>query len=183
MADPITTVAGIQIPSADPVFLSVVALHVPLGLTCVVAGALAMLSVKGPGRHPIAGTIYYWSTVAVFGSATVLSLMRWAEDYHLFILGALALAAAHLGRAARRRSWPGWARMHIAGMGSSYVLLLTAFYVDNGKQLPLWRDLPAWTYWTLPALIALPIMLWALLRHPRVKASRRDIRRPMAQRQ
>lgn len=24
-------------------------------------------------------------------------------------------------------------------MGSSYVLLLTAFYVDNGHQLPLWK--------------------------------------------
>jgi hypothetical protein len=147
-----------------------------LGLTCVLSGALAMLSVKGPVRHPTAGTIYYWSTVAVFCSATILSLMRWSEDFHLFLLGVLALAAAHLGRMARRRSWPGWARMHIAGMGSSYVVLLTAFYVDNGKQLPLWRDLPAWTYWTLPALIAAPIMLWALLRHPRVRASRRGLR-------
>jgi hypothetical protein len=176
------TVAGFQIPSSDPVFLSVVALHIPLGLSCVLSGAIAMLSVKGPGRHPTAGTIYYWSTMAVFGSATILSVMRWAEDYYLFILGALGFAAVHLGRMARRRSWPGWVRMHIAGMGSSYVLLLTAFYADNGRQLPLWRDLPVWTYWTLPALIATPIMLWALLRHPRVRKSRRDLR-SAAQRQ
>ena len=27
-------------------------------------------------------------------------------------------------------------------MGASYILLLTAFYVDNGKNLPLWRELP-----------------------------------------
>ena len=26
-------------------------------------------------------------------------------------------------------------------MGLSYILLLTAFYVDNGKSLPLWKDL------------------------------------------
>ena len=32
-------------------------------------------------------------------------------------------------------------KLHITGMGTSYVLLLTAFYVDNGKNLPLWRDL------------------------------------------
>ena len=56
-------------------------------------------------------------------------------------------------------------------MSSSYVLLLTAFYVDNGKQLPLWRQLPIWTYWTLPALIGAPIIVWALLRHPVVRQS------------
>src|SRR5713226_5732494 len=37
---------------------------------------------------------------------------------------------------------PRWARFHIVGMGLSYVLLLTAFYVDNGKNLPLWNRLP-----------------------------------------
>ena len=35
-------------------------------------------------------------------------------------------------------------------MGTSYVLLLVAFYVDNGKQLPIWKDLPHFTYWLLP---------------------------------
>ena len=164
----ITSIAGIQIPSSDPVFLSIVAIHVPLGLACVVSGVLAMLSVKGPGRHRTAGTIYYWSLAVLFASATVLSIMRWAEDYHLFILGALAFAAVHTGRMAGRRSWP--LRLHITMMGWSYVLLLTAFYVDNGKQLPLWRELPVWTYWTVPALVGAPLMLWALLRHPRVRA-------------
>jgi hypothetical protein len=41
--------------------------------------------------------------------------------------------------------------MHISGMGASYVLLLTAFYVDNGKNLPLWRELPQWAFWILPS--------------------------------
>jgi hypothetical protein len=44
--------------------------------------------------------------------------------------------------------------------------LLTAFYVDNGKSLPLWRDLPSITYWLLPAAVGLPLILYALLRHP-----------------
>ena len=153
MNDGTTTVAGIQIPSSDPVFLSLVAVHVLFGLMCVVSGAVAMLSAKTPGRHPTAGTIYFWSVAATFALTTVLSIMRWAEDYHLFILGALAFATASFGRMARRGRWPGWARSHITGMGSSYVLLLTAFYVDNGNQLPLWRDLPVWTYWTLPPAI------------------------------
>ena len=51
------------------------------------------------------------------------------------------------------------------------MLLLTAFYVDNGHQLPVWKELPAWTYWTLPALVGTPIIVWALLRHRVVKQS------------
>jgi hypothetical protein len=161
-----TVVAGIPIPSTSPIFLAVVGLHVLVGLVCVIAGAIAMLSPKRSGRHPTFGTIYYWGLVVVFVSATGLSVVRWAEDYHLFILGLLAFIAASVGRAARRQRWPRWARVHITGMGLSYILLLTAFYVDNGKSLPLWRDLPSITYWLLPAAVGLPLILYALLRHP-----------------
>ena len=167
--DAMTVVAGIEIPSTSPIFLTVVGLHVLVGLVCVVAGAIAMLSPKRSGRHPTFGTIYYWSLVAVFVSATGLSVVRWDEDYHLFILGVLALASASFGRAARRRRWSGWARLHITGMGFSYVLLLTAFYVDNGKSLPLWRDLPPIMYWLLPAMVGLPLIIRALVRHPLVR--------------
>ncbi len=135
-----TGVAGIRVPSSDPVFLTVVGLHVLFALVCAVTGIVAMLSNKRPGRHPTFGTIYYWCLSAVFVSATVLSVTRWTEDYPLFILGALSYASATFGRAARRRQWRNWLPMHISGMGVSYILLVTAFYVDNGKALPLWRE-------------------------------------------
>jgi hypothetical protein len=41
-------------------------------------------------------------------------------------------------------------------MSASYVLLLTAFYVDNGKHLPVWRSLPHLAYWLLPSAVGLP---------------------------
>src|SRR5579864_630842 len=126
MTDGITNVAGIEIPSADPVFLAVVGVHVLLGLACVVTGAIAMLSPKRAGRHPLYGTIYFWCLAGIFLTASVLAVVRWAEDYHLFILGTLSFAAAYLGREAKRQRWRNWARLHIAGMGTSYVLLLVA---------------------------------------------------------
>ena len=52
------------------------------------------------------------------------------------------------------------------GMGLSYILLVTAFYVDNGKNLPLWRDLPTIAYWLVPVAAGVPLLLHALLRHP-----------------
>ncbi len=161
-------ILGIPIPSSSPVFLAFVAVHVVAGLVCVIAGLVAMLSAKRPGRHPVAGTTYYWSLALVFASMSVLSAMRWREDADLFLLGALSFAAATMGRAARRIRWRGWLKYHIIGMGSSYVLLLTAFYVDNGPSLPLWRSLPSLISWVAPSLVGLPIIVRALLRHPLV---------------
>jgi hypothetical protein len=161
-----TVILGIKVPSTDPVFLTVLAFHVVAGLVCVVTGAVAMLSHKRPGRHPRFGTNYYWSLSVVFMTMTVLSIMRWAENYHLFILGMLAFAAASVGRTAHRQRWRDWVRPHLAGMGASYVLLLTAFYVDNGPNLPLWRELPRWAFWVLPATVGAPIIIYVMLRHP-----------------
>jgi len=169
MTDGITNVAGIEIPSADPVFLAIVGVHVLLGLACVATGAIAMLSSKRAGRHPRYGTIYFWCLAGIFLTATGLAAVRWAEDYHLFFLGTLSFAAAYLGRLAKRQRWHNWVRLHITGMGTSYVLLLIAFYVDNGKQLPIWKDLPSLIYWLLPAAIGIPLIVRALLWHPLVR--------------
>ncbi len=166
MGDGVTDIAGIEIPSTNPAFLTVVGIHILLGLSCAITGAIAMLSQKRAGRHPWNGTIYFWCLVGVFLTMAGLAAVRWAQDYHLFILGALSLAAAYFGRQARRRRWRHWARLHITGMGASYILLLIAFYVDNGKSLPLWKDLPPIAYWLLPAAVGIPLIVRALLWHP-----------------
>jgi hypothetical protein len=94
--------------------------------------------------------------------------MSWAENYHLFILGALSFTSAYFGRTAARRRWQQWPRLHLTGMGASYILMLTAFYVDNGKNLPLWKELPEIAIWFLPSAIGVPLILYALFRHPLV---------------
>ena len=129
-----------------------------------------VVATKGRGRHASFGTLYYRCLVVVFGSMALLSVVRWAEDYHLFILGTLALTAAVIARRAVRRQR---VRLHLIGMGTSYILLLTAFYVDNGAHLPVWRDLPPLTYWLLPAAIGLPLIFVTLRRHPLAHAERR----------
>ena len=172
MADEVTIVAGIPIPSISPVFLAMGAMHILFGLICAAAGIVAMLSGKGRGQHSNFGTIYFWSLSAVFASATALSIVRWGEDYHLFVLGALSFASAYWGRTALRRRWNGWGRQHITGMGASYILLLTAFYVDNGKNLPLWRELPQIAFWLMPGAVGIPTIVYALLRHPVVRRSK-----------
>jgi hypothetical protein len=163
------TVAGIPLPSDTPLFLVIVGLHVAAGLVCMVSGALAMLSRKAPGRHPLAGSIYVSALAVVFATMAAIAAVRWAEDNKLLALGLLSLAAALFGREARRRLWPNWARLHMTGMAASYILLLTAFYVDNGRNLPLWRLLPQWAFWVLPSAAGLPILANAFWRHPLVR--------------
>ena len=123
-----------------------------------------MLSQKRRGKHPKFGTMYYWSLAVLLASATVLAVMRWSEDYHLFIPGALSFTAASVGRIARRQLWRRWVDFHVSGMGLSYILMLTAFYVDNGKNLPVWRDLPYLAYWILPGAVGIPLIVNALTR-------------------
>jgi hypothetical protein len=168
------TVAGIPIPFGAPILQGLVGLHILFGLSCVVTGLVAMLSQKRAGPHPVFGTAYYWCLAVVFVSAAVLSALRWREDYHLFILGTLSFASATLGRTARRGAWRRWFVAHVSGMGMSYVLLLTAFYVDNGKNLPLWRELPTFAYWLLPSAVGVPLIAYTLTHHPLARTLHRS---------
>ena len=142
--------------------------HVLAGMTCVVSGAVAMLSKKRRGRHPRFGDIYYCGLLIVFTTACGMSVLRWSEDSYLFVLGALSFGSASIGYLARKRHWRGWTTFHIVGMGVSYIVLLTAFYVDNGPRLPLYDRLPVIVFWTVPTLVGLPVVARALRRHTRV---------------
>jgi cytochrome c oxidase assembly factor CtaG len=170
MTVPPRSVFGINIPSDSPLFLTVLGFHVLAALIAVVTGAIAMLSAKRAGRRPRFGKLYYWCLSFVFLTATILAGMRWSEDAYLFFLGAASFSAAILGRAARRRRWQGWVRIHISGMGLSYTLMLIAFYMDNGKQLPVWKHFPSVTYWLLPTAVGVPLIVRALLRYRRIDA-------------
>jgi hypothetical protein len=164
-------VLGIPIPSSSPIFLAIVGVHVIAGLICTVAGIVAMLSPKRTGRHPLSGTVYYWSLVVVFLTMAALSILRWPHNTHLLILGILSFGAGVVGRRARRQLWRRWVPVHIAGMAMSYILLLTAFYVDNGPHLPLWSSLSPLVYWVGPSLVGIPILAWALVKHAKMRGS------------
>jgi hypothetical protein len=166
------TIGGIPLPSDAPLFLAIVGVHVAAGLTCVIAGLVAMFSVKRPGRHPRFGTFYYRALWVVFITMTGLSALRWAADYDLFILGTLSFVAALVGRRLAPSRANGRIRIHLTSMGLSYILLLTAFYVDNGKSLPLWRSLPPIAYWVIPFVVGVPLIVRVLLYHPLLRTTR-----------
>jgi len=154
---------GDQVGSTAPVFLAFLAVHVLAGLAAVVTGATAALARKGSPRHVRSGRWYYRAITVVFVTATVLTALRWRQDYYLLLIGSVAFIAATIGYQHRRRRRPGDTG-HIAGMGIAYVAMLTAFYVDNGPHLPLWDRLPVITFWLLPSAIGAPVIIRAIVR-------------------
>jgi hypothetical protein len=142
----------------------VIGLHVAAGLTAVVSGATAMLAAKRRGRHPRAGRTYLAALGVVAVTAAGIVAAR-PHTWYLLVPGGLAVAAAAIGYAARRIRWHGWLTHHLTGMSLSYIAILTAFYVDNGPRLPLWRLLPPLAFWFLPTAVGLPLLVRAYRRH------------------
>lgn len=161
-----TNLFGIPVPSTNKIFLAFVVIHIFLALICLISGLIAMLSEKGRGTHLRAGRVYFRVMFFVFFTIVVLSIMRWPHNIHLLCIGTLALACSWFGQRLIRSSATNRARAHTVLMGMSYVLLLTGFYVDNGKHLPFWRQFPQWFFWIFPSLAGVPIIILVLLKHP-----------------
>jgi uncharacterized membrane protein len=164
MADQGHRIAGLAVSMTNPVFLTVLAVHVAAALVAVVAGAVVLARRdKGSVQHRRLGWVYAWALAVTAVTAVVLAGFDPGRDWPLALLAAVAAGVAALGIAHRRRRRPGHAG-HIQGMAGSYVVMLTAFYVDNGRSLPLWRLLPTVAYWLLPAVVAAPLTVRTLRR-------------------
>jgi hypothetical protein len=147
--------------------------HALAGLTTGVTGVLAFRAPKRRGRHHQWGKSYLCAYTVVFLTATILSLQRMPADAYLLVLATLGYGLALCGYIARRfrqepiiRSLLGkqWVVAHIIGVIGSYVVLWTAFYVDNAHLIPGLKELPTLTFWVLPTLIALPFLVVSLSR-------------------
>src|SRR5205807_6708257 len=97
----------------------------------------------------------------------------WEADASLFVLATIGYGFALGGYVARRfRKAPlvmrvlgkQWIMAHIVGMIGSYIVLWTAFYVDNAHLIPGLKQLPPLTFWVLPTMIALPFLVVSLSR-------------------
>jgi hypothetical protein len=147
--------------------------HSLAGLLTGIMGILAFSAPKRRERHPRWGIRYLWAYTVVFLTATILSLQRWEADAYLFVLATLGYGFALLGYGVRRfRREPvvrhllgkQWVIAHIISMIGSYIVLWTAFYVDNAHLIPGLKELPTLTFWVLPTVIALPFIVLSLFR-------------------
>ncbi|HEV2237395.1 MAG TPA: hypothetical protein VGR57_12105 [Ktedonobacterales bacterium] len=147
--------------------------HALAGLTTGVCGVVAFSVPKAPTRHHRWGTRYLWAYTVVFLTASLLSVQHWSTDAYLFGLAVLGYSFALGGYSARRfRQTPWlhrllgewWVIAHLVGMIGSYVVLWTAFFVDNGHFFPGLNQLPSLTFWAAPTLIAIPFLVRSIAR-------------------
>lgn len=147
--------------------------HALAGLTTGVTGVVTFSVPKGQGRHHRWGTRYLWTYTVVFLTATILAVQRWQADAYLFGLAVLGYSLALGGYSARRFRHTPWLRYllggywviaHLSGMIGSYVVLWTAFYVDNAHLFPGLNRLPTLTFWVAPTLIAVPFLVRSISR-------------------
>ncbi len=155
------------------VFFVPLVVHALAGLTTGVTGVVAFSVPKGPVRHHRWGKRYLWAYTGVFLTATLLSVQRWSADAYLFMLAVIGYSLALAGYSARRfrhAFWlhrmlgDYWVITHLVGMIGSYVVLWTAFYVDNAHLFPGIDRLPTLTFWVLPTLVALPFLVRSIMR-------------------
>jgi hypothetical protein len=145
----------------------VIGLHVGCGIVAVTCGAGAMLTRKGSRRHRRLGRAHLLALTVLGTTAPVLAAVDWAHRWHLVVLGGIALASAATGYYAVHLSRPPRLLAHLVGMGSGYIAMLTAFYVDNGPRLPLWDQLPGLALWLLPTAVGAPLIVRAARRRRR----------------
>jgi hypothetical protein len=147
--------------------------HALAALTTGVTGVITFSRPKRSIRHPKWGVRYLWTYTVVFLTAIILSVQHWPTDAYLVVLATIGYGFALEGYGARRfRQKPmvrrmlgkQWIVAHIVGMIGSYVVLWTAFYVDNAHLIPGLQQLPTLTFWVLPSLIALPFLVVSLSR-------------------
>lgn len=167
---------GIGMLLKSSAFFSMLGVHILAGVICVVTGIVTMASEKRPGLHPICGTIYHRGLAVLVVSAVFLAATDWTNDRVLLVIGAISLGASYLGRMARRRRWQAWVGTHITSMGCSFIAMLTAFCVEEGKSLPGLSRLPRLSYWFLPALVGAPLIIQAVVRYRRSRSSEKCAR-------
>jgi uncharacterized membrane protein len=133
----------------------ILAAHVAAGVTGLILGPLAMKAAKQRGPHTRLGEAYHWVILAVCVSASVLAILAFQRIWWFLPIAGFSYANAFVGYMAAKRRRRGWLRMHVAGMGGSYIALVTALLVVNvGEALPL--------VWFLPTVVGSPIIAWVL---------------------
>ncbi len=147
--------------------------HALAALTTGVAGVITFSRPKRSIHHPKWGVRYLWAYTMVFLTAIILSVQHLPTDAYLVVLATIGYGAALAGYGARRfRQKPmvrcvlgnQWIIAHIVGMIGSYIVLWTAFYVDNAHVIPGLNRLPSLTFWVLPTMIGIPFLVLSLSR-------------------
>jgi uncharacterized membrane protein len=133
----------------------ILAIHIAAGTTGLILGPLAMRAPKRRGPHARLGETYHWMMLAVCVSAAGLAVLEWHRLWWFLPIAVFSYANALVGYVAIKRRPPGWLRLHVRGMGGSYIALVTALLVVSTRAQLL-------VAWFVPTIVGAPIIGWVI---------------------
>ncbi|GGG14064.1 DUF2306 domain-containing protein [Paenibacillus abyssi] len=142
----------------DTIDMIMLIMHIISGYLALGIGIAAMLAPKKRGRHTTSGSIYFWLVTVVCASAIVMSIMNWEVSSYLFYVAIFSYVFALFGYIAYKMKWKNWMVSHIAGMGGSYIAIVTGFIVVNQSNAPFLAEVPSLVLWLLPTIVGTPIL-------------------------
>jgi uncharacterized membrane protein YeaQ/YmgE (transglycosylase-associated protein family) len=152
-----------------PIPDALLAVHIAAGATGLALGPLTMRATKRRGPHTRLGEAYHWVMLAVTATASALAVLAWHELSWFLPLAVFSYGNALVGYVAAKRRPRGWLRFHIAGMGGSYIALVTALLVVNlGEALPI--------VWFVPTIVGSTVLVWLLNEVDKGRRPRRRLR-------
>jgi len=134
-------------------------LHIVSGYLALVIGIAAMTAPKKRGRHTFSGRIYFWLVNIVCTSAVTMAVIHWEVSSYLFYVAIFSFLFNLYGYLAFKKKWKNWMTAHIAGMGGSYIAIVTGFLVVNQKHTEWLNDMPSFFLWLLPTIIGTPFII------------------------
>lgn len=123
------------------------------GGTALVLGPLAMKAPKEIGAHSRLGEAFFVAVTAVSLSGSILAVMFWETRWMFLFIAVGTYAFAALGYVASKKRWRGWLVSHVAGVGSAYTAIVTAFIVAN------WDDLTGTEGTDVPLVFLVPMFV------------------------
>lgn len=78
------------------IYQTLLLIHVAGGTVALITGLLAMFLKKSPGKHAVAGNIYYWAMMINGSSAIVMTLIKF--NLFFLVIGIFSLYLVHTGK-------------------------------------------------------------------------------------
>jgi hypothetical protein len=87
-----------------------------------------------------------------------MAILNWEVSSYLFYIAIFSFLFALVGYIAYQKKRKNWMVTHIAGMGGSYIAMVTGFIVVNQQNVAAFKDIPSLVFWLLPTIIGTPII-------------------------
>ena len=136
-------------------------IHVAAGFAGLVLGPIVMRALKRAGLHTRVGGLYFAMVTVSCMSAAVLAVLDWARLGFFFWIAVGTYAFALPGYLAARKRGRGWLLIHVVGVTSSYVAMVTAFLVNNFQRITGISGIPFAVRALVPMFFGTCAVIWA----------------------